>query len=334
MKRHWLWCVVALGIGCGAQTPGPRIWTLGDFGKVDKDFGGFSSNLFVTPSNATSFPHLAENTRPGVPVFPAVAAGKPYGLVITEIWQRWPTPWIAPVYKSGQTTLFPLGRSSTFYTPFWSAVIGPAGLDSVEAILRSPPESRQRTDTAVFCPLTTSALTELSSTFVPLTETTVANPPVAQPALVENDVRAQTYLDFGTDRFTAVEGQPLESSLYLFVDDKGLPLPLPFVLPDNPLRHSFFRRIDVAFPKDGAVVVTSRLRSRFEGKLGAVKLLEAAQVKGAASVRVVKNSSCLETPGQSETCQWLDSEAHLLQLPAQARKRTETTLAGASLEGR
>jgi hypothetical protein len=333
MTRHWLWWVISFCASCGAQAPAPRIWTLGDFGKVDKDFGGFSSNLTVTPSNAERFPHLAENIRPGVPVFPAVAGGKPYALVITEIWQHWPTPWIEPVYKSGQTTLFPLGRNSTFYTPFWSAVIGPEGLNSVEAILRRAPELRQRTDTAVYCPLTTPALAQLSSTTVPLTETPLANVPLPQPALVEGDVSPQTYFDFGTNRFTAVNGRPTESSLYLFVDEKGLALPLPFVLPDHPLNHSFFRRIEVSFPQNGAVVVAGRLLSRFAGKLGNVKVLESPQTAGVAPVRVVNNRACLESPGMSATCQWLDSESKILELPAQSRKRTDTTLAGASLEG-
>ncbi len=330
MIRLVLMSLVGLA-ACAPDAVPPKAWNLGNFGEAGRNFGGFDSNYFVTPVDSAQFPHLVDNVRKGVTVFPAFEEGQSVALVVTEIWSNWPTPWIEPVYKSGEVVFFAVNRKSSFYSPFWSLVLLPDGLTTIEQVTRASAESKVDLVNAIYCPLTVPGLTELASSVVPMTGLPIDAIPKATDVVVAGETELQQYFDFGADRFGREGSRPIETPLYVFVDAQQKALPLPFVVPSNAARQSFWRRIEVRIPETAAVVVAKARAGAFRPLLGNVTVIEQPDTERSAPVRLLRDQGCLRNGVVTATCEFLDSESAIVKLPEASRKRTETTLAAGRL---
>jgi hypothetical protein len=325
------WFVVVLTLSCSPEAGALAVWNLGDFGQSNKDFGGFDSSLWVEKIDTVKFPHLASNTERGVTVFPATENGKSIALVITEIWKNWPTPWVQPVYRSGDAVFFGIGRQSTFYSPFWSLVVMPPKYASVESVVRAPSADKVDQVNAVYCPITVGALQQLASSVVPLTQVPLNAVPRVNRAQVLGEAETQSYFDFGADRFERLKNLPVESPLYVFVDSKRRPLPVPFVVPADAARKSFWRRVEVVVPETAAILVAKPLFDSLRAQVDSVMIFEQPSETSPLAVRIVRDKACLSQ--SVPACEFLDSETAIVKLPQSSRLSTGTTLAAAKVGG-
>lgn len=364
MKHAW-W--VLLLVACGPSTlPQAKTWTTREFlaqAKADKSFGGLSTRKLgvnsgdVIPWRSVPFEKEDSVQGPGrgLPVWPAFAEGQTASLLITEIWQDHPTPWVQPVYqfrtdgkpRADLRGIFAVGLDSTFYTPFWRAEWAVVGAEtgaetftSVVSVLDSKVPVSQ--GAMVVCPIVATdvflASTDGATVVRPLTGEAV---PYLVHAEAWVDGTVVTYLGLGIDRQTVTEtALPIETPIYFFVRSDGQGYSLPPVLPDAPARHSLHRRYNVTLPPSFGVFVPNaraELRQFLEAEGAPVPSADPLIAEATARpylLRVASNPSCFAKAAEfPSTCHWLDSQSALEATVGQdVRDRTEVLIAASTLQ--
>jgi hypothetical protein len=331
--------VLLAACSAGPEKPAKR-WTTRDFlakqGQL-LDFGGWQPGELLTPEGgALPFQPGVQAGGPGLTLFPAISEGEAAAFVITDLWQDHPQPWVQPVWipldengtqPEGVRNVFPVDVDATFYSPFWRAEwiltpgLTPTTYQSARDVLSS--KRALRDGTVILCPLVpegTSFANDGTGPRNPMTLATLSLPRGTRLAWV--DGVPVSYLNFGADRAPAYDqGQGLvDAEAYFFVSAAGeRPLPLAAVLPADPLKHSFVRRIDVVLPGGAAPFVPSNrpeLRRLLEAR-GLVVPDAPAALDGFASyaLRVARDPACFGDPNFPAACDWLDSEEKLDALP-------------------
>lgn len=363
--------LLTLALGCGPLTEPPaKTWTVREFvanATQDKNFGGLSSRRLAVKAGDPIFwrsrPFEADDVLQGpgaaVPLWPAFAEGKTASILITEIWQNHPTPWVQPVYqfrtdgapRTDLRGLFAVGVDSAFYTPYWRAKLAnvpahtaPTTYTSVPALLDANVPLQD--SVMVVCPIVPTAvgIARPAGDLVavrPLSQELV--PPVALgEAWVDGTV--VNYLAVaGGNRQTVTDRLPNETPMYFFVKTPGAqqkPFSLPPVLPDEPTRHSLHRRFDIALPAGaGAFVMAHQpeLKALLEGEGVRVPNVD-PQISDVIGrpylLRVATNPSCFENLQDfPHSCRWLDSQDAVESAVGQdVRFRTEVLLTVSTLQ--
>lgn len=364
MKHVW-WVLVLLA--CGPSTsPEAETWTSREFlsqAKTDKSFGGLPTRRLgvnsgdVIPWREVPFEtqdSVQVSSERGLPVWPAFAEGHTASMLITEIWQDHPTPWVQPVYQFRSTGaarsdrgIFAVGVDSTFYTPYWRAEwvmvtdeLATDALTSVTDVLNSKlPVSK---GAMVVCPIVPSdvflASTDGKTVVRPLTGEPVT---ALKHAEAWVDGTAVTYLGIGIDRQTVTDKElPIETPIYFFVRSDGQTYSLPPVLPDEPTRHSLHRRYNVTLPGTFGVFVPSarpELRQFLEAEGAPVPPADPLIAEATARpylLRVASNPSCFAKAADfPASCHWLDSQSALEATVGQdVRFRTEVLITASTLQ--
>lgn len=315
-----------------------------------------------------SAPHAETDTLQGpgygLTVFPAFADGQPASFVITEIWENHPTPWLQPTWQlvrellpgyppsaqvPGTQSVFPVGVDSTFYSPFWRGtyVLAPDAkkdtYTSSAAVLnaRLPMEEGG----SLYCPIAPAdggvavAQGEAGPVHPWVTNEDVGldgggplgvRPLATRTAWVDGVEVA--YLGAGADR-VAWDGQlPVEARLYTFAaGEEGELLPIPAVLPPDPFRSSYVRRIDVGIPATGAVFVPvdhPKLAAALAGR--GVTVVSPDVDPSLARVHlgaVIADTKCLTADAGFTGCTFLESAAAIESLNRALVEERDTTLA-------
>ncbi len=353
--------IVLVLLACGPSTAPPaKTWTAFELvanAKQDKDFGAISSRKLAVKtgdpipwrSRPFEFDDSRQGEGSGLPLWPAFADGQTASMLITEIWRDHPTPWVQPVYqfagRSDLRGLFPVGVKSTFYTPYWRAMLATVPAETTNDTFTSVPALLDanvplQKSVMVVCPIVPS-------------DTFIAVPPGALNAVrpMSGETVAQLthsqawvdgalvdYLGIGFDRQTVTENElPVETPIYFFVKVAGAGkqgYSLPPVLPTDPTRHSLHRRYEVAIPANAGAFVTAdrpelaRLL-RDEGVLvpdADPTILDA--VARPYLLRVATNPECFANGANfPASCRWLDSQTALeAAINQDVRARTEVLM--------
>lgn len=338
---------------------------------ADKDFGGWKTSALVAlegePIPYRSAPHAESDAVQGpgygLTVFPAFSDGQPASYVITEIWQDHPTPWVQPTWQlvreflpgypqsaqvANTQSIFPVGVESTFYSPFWRAmyVLAPDAkkdtFTSSAAVLnaRLPMEE----GSSLYCPIAPAdgGVAMAQGDALPVHPWLVnedvgldGGTPLGVRALPNRTAWVEgaevTYLGVGADRF-AWDGQlPVEARLYVFAGGDGALLPIPAVLPADPFRSSFVRRIDVGLPATGAVFVPvdhPKLAAALAGRGVAVVSPDVdASLARVHLGAVIADTKCLTADAGFSGCTFLESAAAIESLNRALVEEREVTLA-------
>lgn len=348
--------MVLAGCSAGSQ-PTAKKWTARDFlqkqgAHPDGGFGGWMADELLALEGAPlRFQPGMQTGGPGLTLFPGISEGNPVAFVITDIWQDHPQPWVQPVWipldESTGTkppdvrNVFPVDVDSTFYSPFWRAEwiltpgLTPATYQSARDILSSKRDLRA--GTVILCPLVpegTLFANDGTGPKEPATLTTLRPEDLATkttPGLVDGVV--VNYLDFGLDRVPSADnGQRLvDAEAYFFVSAAGeRPLPVAAVLPDEPLRHSLVRRIDVVLPLGaGPFVPLDRpeLKRLLEARGLVVDDVDPAlNAFTNKTLHVAMNRACF-TPSGFADCKWLDTREAIAALPGTRRIEQPVQLA-------
>jgi hypothetical protein len=365
MKRL---CVLAwlIATSCGPLTIAEsETWTTRSFTKfarADQDFGGLSSRTLAVAQGDLipwrSRPFDTEDFRQGsgfgLALYPAFAQGKTASMLITEVWENHPTPWVQPVYqfvKGGSPIrgIFAVGVESTFYTPFWRAErasvpdeTGPAVYTSAASVLDAKLSVTQ--GSMVVCPIIPSDLNVAAAP----DETVALRPLSGEPVNVVAHSQAWVdgatvdYFGVGLDRITVTEtGLPVETPIYFFVSATGATLSLPAILVDDATRHSLHRRYDIVLPASFGVFVSANrpeLKSYIQGEGVHVPEADPAIADAVAKpylLRVATNPECFKADGGFPSgCHWLDSQTAVEAAIGQdIRRRTETLMTVSTLQG-
>lgn len=323
----------------GPAAPPAKFWTAADFLTYqgqDLNFGGFFPDELARAEGAPlRFQPGTQSGGPGLTLFPAVADGAPAAFAITDIWQDHPEPWVQPVWApfdqngvrpEGVLNVFPVDVGSTFYSPFWRAeLLLTEGLTdstfrSARDVLSSTKYER-RTGPLILCPIVPEGTTFANDGSGPEDPVTL-RPLQSLPSKTASawvDGKQVAYLDFGADR-AASNGQDLiEDQAWFFVSAAGeRPLPLAAILPSDPKRHSFVRRVDVVLPAGSAAFVPSNrpdLRALLLARdLTVPDVAPALDAFPQFALRVAANPACFEDANFPAACDWLDSPARIAQL--------------------
>lgn len=379
MTRPAVVAALAALAGCALPDPGPaaKTWTVADFvsaARAGKDFAGIdAAGLVAFPGEPIAWRALPFQAEPslqgagvGLTVLPAFADGLPAAWTATEIRYDHPAPWVQPVYLpvtafdpakpasnrlGGAHTVFGAGAAASFYSPFWrlQVVVVPAdtapdALRDVRSMLAAALEVHD--GPLVLCPIVPDG-TGLAR------EANAAAPqrPLTLEPLNEFGLRTASvdgvetpYVDFGADRFEQTDhALVVEAPLYVFVnasgEDERAPLPLPFVLPKDPFRHSLLRRVDLVFTSNLAVFVPAAqgaLRADLLGRGLNVPAADAtipAATSASYALRVASDASCFGDAGRFPGgCAWLDSQDAVESAVARHNLlRTDTLFTGATL---
>ncbi len=362
--------VVTMGSACGPLPPEAKpskLWSAKDFvanARRDKAFGFIASRMLgvetgdVIPWRSPPFEltEARQGIGRGLPLWPAFADGKTASMLITEIWQNHPAPWVQPVYqflKEGPAVdgVFAVDDTSTFYTPYWRAELAtvpaetaPKTFTSVAAILNSKvPVTKS---VMVMCPIVPADVAVAAASGETLARRPMTGEPVTQLSHAKawvNGVSVE-YLGIGFHRQTVTGSSsevPVETPLYFFVKAPGSAFSLPPILPTSPMQHSFHRRYEVPLAAPMGVFVPA---SRPE--LKALLQSEGAPVPDAHPaisdavgkpylLRVAANASeCFANAATfPAACIWLDSQTALeANLQQDVRVRTEVTMAVSTLQ--
>lgn len=356
-----------LAVACGPSTvPKAEAWTTREFLKkstTDALFGGIPTRRLGVNEGAVipwrEKPFEAQDSVQlsgrGLPVWPAFADGKTASMLITEIWQNHPTPWVQPVYQfrtDGKPRpdlrgIFAVGVDSTFYTPFWRAEWAAVGADtgseaftSVTSVLDSKVAVTR--GAMVVCPIVPNDVLLASAD-----GTTAVRPLTGEP--VPSVTRAEAwvdgtvvnYLGVGINRQTVTENAlPIETPMYFFVRADGQGYSLPPILPADPTKHSLHRRYNVVLPSSAGVFVPpvrTELRQLLadEGApVPAADPLIAEETSRPYLLRVATNPSCFTKAAEfPSSCHWLDSQVALEAAIGQdVRVRTEVLITASTLQ--
>lgn len=371
-RSGWL-ALALLGLGgCAPDAGKPaRLWTIEDFVVARADAGAKFAGLEVTRLFAREMDTLpwrgATAAKPGLVVWPGFARGAPQAFVISDVWDEHPRPWVQPTYllataydpkdplaallKRGDGTqhpsIFPVGTTTRFYTPFWRAtlVVVPAnsqGFTDATAVVAS--NAPQHQGPLVLCPI--SAMDGGAGVAVAESPTGLEHPLTRAPLKALGVGRAFVdgqeirYLASGLNRAVADDHDAVtEFPAYFFVVAEGddvTPLPLPPVLPDEPLTQSLWRRVDVVVqPPMGVYFATDlpAVRGALDSAGVALKVQDAdGGVPRDFSLRVAKDRACFDDPNFPTACAWLDGRAAVEALPDSQRKATGTLITGVILE--
>ncbi len=361
MKRLLLGLML---IGCGpTDAVKAERWPTYELLNGAKDhegYGGFPPGLFVTfagdplPFRGADYETpAARATADGWSVMPAFAQGQPAAYVVTEMWQNHPDPWMQPVYvlvtefepmtrqEVGGIrvpTVFGVGDHSTFYSPFWQAVLvkttTPApleGLPDTRSVLEAASESLVAA--RPLCPMAPDGFTIAAQGPTPSRPFTGAGIKQISTFPVRVDGARAAYADFGPDRYTATaSGLVRPSRIFFFtrnvVGERTL-LELPAVLAANAVRNGYVRRTDVVLETEVVFVPAGKVWDAVREKLGAPTVDPAipAEVAAAYALRVARNATCFDKAATFPAgCDWLDSEAAIDRLEARRVVRTEVTM--------
>ncbi len=364
-----------LGLGACALDAGKpaRFWTIEDFGTARADAGAKFAGLEVTRLIAREMDPLpwrgGTAAKPGLVVWPGFALGAPRAFVIADLWDEHPAPWVQPTYLlttaydpkaplasllkradgSQHPSIFPVGTDTRFYSPFWRAtlVVVPEGsqgdvfTDATAVVASGRP---QHQGPMVLCPI--SAMDAGAGVQVAESPTGLEHPLTRVPlqrlgaAAAFVDGKEIRYLAGGLNRAVVDErGLVTEFPAYFFVVAEGddvTPLPLPPVLPDEPLTQSLWRRVDVVVqPPMGVYFATDlpAVRGALDAAGVALKVQAAdGGVSRDFSLRVAKDRACFEDPNFPAACSWLDGRAAVEALPDSQRRATGTLMTGVMLE--
>ena len=305
MRSTVLLFALALVACAPASTPPEKRWTVADFvagGAAKKRFAGFDPARLAVADGPVPFrsppwePTTARNQgSTGLAVLPAFAGGETAAVVITDIWEHHPTPWVQPVYLlvneydatnpaakriDGTWSYFPVDLRSAFYSPYWRVtyleVPADTGADTFHGAGAALRAARSVHEGAlVVCPIVPedTAIAKDPADPGPVRPFTLepVTARVVRHAWVDGHDTA--YMDFGRDLFTASPAAlPDEAPLYAFVKTANSVsvdpyayatnapgattlLELPFVLDDAPFAQSLRRRYDIALAPSMAVFV-------------------------------------------------------------------------------
>ena len=337
MKRLALLLLLA-GCNSGPAAPAAKFWTSEEFLEYQgeaKHFGGFLPSELARPEGAPlRFQPGTQSGGPGLTLFPGIADGVNAAFAITDIWQDYPQPWVQPVWipldesgvkPAGVWNVFPVNVESTFYSPFWRAefLITPGLTDTTYKSARdvlSKKDFERRSGAIILCPLVdedgTLFADDGSGSKDPVTLRLLGTSLPTKNSHAWVDGEEVTYLDFGPDRAQADGQNLIESIAYFFVTAAGeRPLPLTAVLPSEPKRHSFVRRVDVVIPAGAAAFVPSNrpeLRALLAEREFTVPDVPAAlDAFPQYALRVAANPACFQDANFPAACDWLESSARL-----------------------
>jgi hypothetical protein len=337
------WCLaVLLMCACGPGVAPAKVWTARDYYEQheirEPRFGGWSPyELARLPGELTLFTQKATGADAGLSVFPVLIGGQPTGMVILDIWQDHPAPWVQPVYSPSTVqngvllpiddafSVFPVGIDSSFYSAWWQQHLVPMAADGTtltsarDALARNPVVTNE----VVLCPLvptdTGVALEGDGAAREPIAQTRLEVPEVANAFV---DGRQVHYLALGANRIRA-SGQTLEAGdLYLWVDG-DVPLPVAAVGPRNRFNAGLVRRVEVQVPPGAAFFVPDNrpeLRRAFANEALVPPVAVALNVHQNFALRLTLNAECL-TPAAFASCRWVSTAAEVLQLPSGLLRR-------------
>jgi hypothetical protein len=350
--------------GCQAPSATPLgLWNTADLVSSARNGGTlpvFAPNDLVTPAGQPiewlSPPYadaatMQAGTNDGLNLLPAFSEGKTAAFVVMAIWEGYSEVWIQPFFRFVTSWLPPdpsqnlittmpgvisVGAQSGFYSPFWQNywVVVPQDqrsnqFDSVKSIDDS---GLQPFDgNANLFPLTPAGLLfaapDGGQPERPLSGDSV---PQVTPTTGVLDGSPQTYLPFGTDRFTWNPSTNVVNTAKLYVfakfdtNDKPTPIGLPPIIGTggSPVftkgKPSFGALVDVNWvflPSSAGAFVPSSLPSLMAKVMPDIAAMSSSQLDSlphAYILRVATNASdCSKDPS---TCSWLDSEAAILSL--------------------
>ncbi len=357
--------VAVLMIGCGApQPPAAKRWNTRRLiaGAQEREtYAGFPASWFVTlkgesmPFRGSDYPSPAAlAAADGWSVLPAFAVGQPAAFVVSELWANHPDPWLQPLYVPVSGFDPPVhqavngvpvfntcgvGEDSTFYSPYWRAVLVTTreptpreGLGDVRAVVGAA-TATQVPGPLPLCPLTPTEFSIAAETSTPTRPFTGAaiRPRSAEPTRIDGATPA--YIDFGPGRFKADDaGRVVATRIFFFtrsVAGARALLELPAVLSDDAVGSAYARRYDVVLGAETVFVPAGPGWSAVRSRLGAPATDPAipAAVAAAYALRVAKSPGCFLDASQFPAgCQWLDSEAAIDSLDSTRVVRTEVTL--------
>lgn len=352
--RAPLWVGLLLWVGCASEPEASRYVNTFDFlGLKGGEVEGWKANWHFAHASDRVFWTNDLAAGDSLVVTPAFEDTQPAAVVLTELWYRWPNPWVQPVYepvgpdgqRNGDHAVFGVGAKSTFYSPFWQAfwMHEPAGssgdpyrsttqvLDAKLELVEGP---------KVLCPLVPDGLQ-------------LAGPVGAQPRhpftgkLLRPrgtyagwlDHQRVDWFDADANTFKAsASGRVSEGKVYRFIaeadePEEAEPLALPMVLPKNSAQTSLFREQRVVLPDDAVVFDVAASPShdldqtRLPAAMGvSVDAAIPAEVADRYRGRVaLDRGRCFSDAAQfPQGCRWLDSESAILALPASSVTATET----------
>ncbi len=381
--RRALVVAAALSGACAPSSGAPAMtWTVRDLfdevaapeaaGAAEAYWGGFEPGRLAVARGPIPWRGAPSATGdvevedgPALVVQPAFADGAPAAVLITEIWDHHPAPWVQPSYLpvrafepsapfkaalDGARPVLNVDEGSGFYSPFWRMVyaVMPEGTDG--ASLVSEGAVLSLSTSLADGPLVSWPLVPPGTRLARgAGEATAVQPltgqPVADRRLADGwrDGKKVTWLSLGADHFTArADGLVDEVPLFAFVrqEDGGHRegLDLPFVLAHHPLTQSLARRVEVVVDASMAVFVPApneALRAAVEAQGLAAPVPDAAIPEAVArsyTLRVAADSTCFGDAARfPQECRWLDSQEAVEALPPSRRVRTETLVTAATL---
>lgn len=341
MKRLALLCA-ALGLtACNASPvplPPTSLSTVEVFGRSPtQDVGGWKGGeLLIEEGASIPFVDGAQASGRGLVIFPGVADGKRVPFVITDVWWNLPDPWLQPVWSpqipgadrpADVRNVFAIGVDGTFYSPYWQLEflftpnLTSTTFRSARQILKPSVPVERKLGPVVLCPVVPPDVDFVNDGAGPRDPATLAllpNPPGKVLAWFEGeDVQ---YFSFGIDRVPVENLRPVEARAFFFVADDGKTnLPLAAVLPSDPIKHAWVKRVTAKLPPGSvAYVPPSRtaVRARLEAAGVALSPSDAPEDVQYA-LRVATSPACFTSDGGFPSeCGWLDSAAAMEALPA------------------
>jgi hypothetical protein len=288
-------------------------------------------------------------------IFPAYADGRPAAFVITELWANHPKPWLLPVYLHtvapfdpvmktnppfpGSLSIFPVDFAGSFYSPYWRATYYQADRQLTDAVQVVGLGSEHiQVGSLIYCPLVPGNVVignaDGGAPTHPFTDRplqggalTDALAPGADGGAFLPSVPVH-YLAFGLDRVPWDGDTVYDTPMYVFTDGTAA-LPLPAILPDDPIHHGLARVVDVVWPPTAYVFVPPGRKAAFkeanplavERMGGPSHVLTNEEVSEAVAntyfLRVLLTPNCvLQDAGFPDSCTWVDSASKVeAQLP-------------------
>jgi hypothetical protein len=346
------------GFQVTADAPGDEV--LGRWQRQDLLIAPGSVMPFWQPPFRPAGPVTGD--RPLLTIWPAFAEGQPHAFVITDIWANQPRPWVQPVYMGVKDydarpvtvvsrSIFPVAPGASFYSPFWRAeyYLSDGSADGAFETTVEVLDSHLDLSAGplIYCPLVPSEIgvsNPLNAQVLTHPFTGTAYRPIGYNVGYVNRSFV-TYLDLrgGLDPAPSEGDVVSDSPMYLFtkvLDDPQHPLPLPAVLPDDPIHHALVRVVDVQLPSTASVFLPASMLDAgvnygtedgglaYEGFALRTIDLPDEQVRP-YTLRVFMNAGCLDPDAGTfpSGCDWLDNAARIEQLSSSLRHSSDITAA-------